>query len=108
MCKVHVFDEAFLLLARVAMITKNVTFSSFYRNQCKANKFFHDNHAAYQSKLSLKKWRQTVKGYLKKMSQRYIFYPIAKDPDPHDGVKMLPKITFLDYADTCHIPEWIW
>ena len=48
MHKIHVFDEAFFVVT-VAMITENVTFSSFFSNHCKGNKFFHHNNTAYQS-----------------------------------------------------------
>ena len=43
----------------------------------------------------------------KKLLQRCIFYPMAKDPDPNDGVKCIKKI-FLNLTTTCHIPELIW
>ena len=52
------FDEAFFILATIAMITKNVTYSSCYCNYFKGNKFFNHNHAAYQSK-------HIVKGFSK-------------------------------------------
>ena len=54
MYKIHVFDEAFFFLATVAMVTENETFSSFHSKLCNRNKFFHHNHPAYQSQLSLK------------------------------------------------------
>ena len=47
MYRIHVFHEAFL--------TKNVTFSGFQSNYCEGNKVLHQNHAAYQSNLSLTK-----------------------------------------------------
>ena len=86
--EIHDFDEAFFFLAAVAMITENVTFISFHCKHCKENKFFHHNHAPFQSKLSFKKWSQTEKCYSKKLLQRCIFNLIAKDLDPNDGVKM--------------------
>ena len=53
--KIQVFDEVFSFLATVALVTQNVTVSSLHNSHLKGNKFFHGNHAAYQSKLSMKK-----------------------------------------------------
>ena len=69
------------------MITENVAYSSFHSNHCKGSKFFYDNHAAYQSKLSLKHWSQTDDDYLKILLQRLMFYPNDKNADLSDGVK---------------------
>ena len=52
--KNHVFDEAFFLLAIVAMITEKMYFSYFHGNICK-RKIPLLNHTAYQSSLSLEK-----------------------------------------------------
>ena len=73
------------------LITENVTLSRVHRNYCNGNKFFHHHHTAYQFKLSLKKRSQTEKGYSKILSQS-IFYPINKDPDPNDRVKIKRKL----------------
>ena len=51
MYKIHVFDEAFFFLAKVAMITDRVDFSSFHIKYCKGINFFQGNHAAHQSKV---------------------------------------------------------
>ena len=53
--KIHVFDEVFLFLAKVAAMTENVTFSSFRSNHCKGNKLQFislSQNAVYQSNLS--------------------------------------------------------
>ena len=44
-------------------------------------KLFHHNHAANQSKLSLKNLSQIDKNYLNKLSQSCISYLFAKYPD---------------------------
>ena len=62
------FDKVFFSLPTVAMITENVSFSSFHCSHCKGNKFFHHNHAPYQSKLSLKKIDSNRQGMLKKIA----------------------------------------
>ena len=48
----------FFLAATVAMITEKLPFSYINGNHCQGNKFLHENYAAYQSKLNLKKWGQ--------------------------------------------------
>ena len=58
--KIHVFDEAFFLLAIVAMITEKMSFSYFHGNLCQG-KMSSSNHAAYQSRLSLRKMESTEK-----------------------------------------------
>ena len=50
----HVFDQAFFLLAINAMITEKMHFPYFHGNLCK-RKIPSSNHAACQSRLSLKK-----------------------------------------------------
>ena len=69
-----------------------MTFSSFHTNRCKGNKFFHQNYANYQSKLSLIKWSQANKDYSSIFLQRRIFYPIAKDSDRNDGFQTRQKL----------------
>ena len=63
-------------------------FFPVFSNSCKGNKVFHHNHAAYQSKLSFTQKK-------KKMLQRYIFYTIAKDPDPNNGLKIQQNLLSL-------------
>ena len=53
--------KLFFLVTTVAIITKKLLFCYFYGNHSQRNKFLHENDAAYQSKLSLKKWSQTDK-----------------------------------------------
>ena len=53
--KIHVFDEVFFFLAKLAAMTENVTFSSFCSNHCKGNKLQFislSQNAVYQSNLS--------------------------------------------------------
>ena len=50
----HVFDEAFFLLAIVAMIAEKLYCSYFHGNLCK-RKIPSSNHVTYQSRLSLGK-----------------------------------------------------
>ena len=57
----------FFLVATVVMITDKLPFSYFHGNHCKGKKFLHEEDAAYQSKLSLKKWSQTSKEYSRKV-----------------------------------------
>lgn len=43
-----------------------------------------------------------------KLSQSYIFYLIANDPDPSNRFKMQQKLIFWIFTDICHITEWSW
>ena len=52
--KTNVSDEAFFLLAIVAMITEKTYFSYLHGSLCK-RKIPSSNHATYQSRLSLEK-----------------------------------------------------
>ena len=55
---IHVFDEAFFLIAIVAMITENMSLSHFHGNLCEG-KIPSSNHAANESRLSLKKKKES-------------------------------------------------
>ena len=92
MYKIHVFGEAFFFLAIVTMITVNVNFFSFHSNYCKGNKYFHDIYAAYHPNHSWKNIVEQRKSTQKKISQKCFFYPITKDPNPNDGVRMQQKL----------------
>ena len=75
--KILVFDETFFLLATIAMTNEKMSFSCFSCNCCYRNNLFHCNHAAYQFKLSLKKWNQIDKTTQKKIvSMVYLFFSI--------------------------------
>ena len=73
MYNTHDFDELFFFLAAVSNDNWKLDFSSFCSNHCKRNKFFHQNHAAYQLKLFLKKWSLKKKSRSKKLLQSCIF-----------------------------------
>ena len=53
--------KLFFLVGAVAMITEKLCFSYFHGNHCQRNRFVLENNAAYQSKLSLKKWSKQIK-----------------------------------------------
>ena len=41
-----------------------------------------------------------------KLLQKCIFYPIAKDSDPSNGIKMQQKLLFWIFTTISH--EWTW
>ena len=49
------------------MVTERLPFSYFHGNKCYGNKFLHQNHPAYQSKLSLKSGINQIKTTQKKI-----------------------------------------
>ena len=59
--RLEFLTKLFFLVATVAMITEELSFSYFHGNHYQGNKFLHEDNAAYQSKASLKKWSQTDK-----------------------------------------------
>ena len=89
--------QAFFLLAIVAMITEKMSFSYFHGNLCQG-KIPSSNHAAYQSKLSFKKWSQIDKTCTEEnSSQRCILQLITKVRDPSTRVKMHQNLFFYFY-----------
>ena len=80
----------------VAMITEIVSFSHFSSSHCYGEKFLPHNYAVCHSKLSLKNGVTQIKINQEKLSHSFIFYPIAKDPNPSNSVKKSAKTTFLD------------
>ena len=105
MYKIHVFDETFSLLATVAMIAENVTFSSFYSNCHKGNKFVHHNFAANQSKLPPEKWSHIVKGYLKNCIKGVSSTPLLKTQTLTRGSKCTKNYFLRFYYHLSH--AWV-
>ena len=70
--KIHIFDDLFLALAIVAMITENMSFSHFYGNPC-YGKISLSNHAAYLSRLSLEKIKLDRHSLLKEIRHKRVF-----------------------------------
>ena len=102
MYKIPVFDETFSLLATVAMIAENVTFSSFYSNCHKGNKFVHHNFAANQSKLPPEKWSHTVKGYSKNCIKGVSSTPLLKTQTLTRGSKCTKNYFLRFYYHLSH------
>ena len=70
--------KLFLPVATTAMITEKLPFSYFHGNHCQGSEFLHKNNAAYQFKLSLKKWNQTDKEPSRKVAIKvHIYFPIV-------------------------------
>ena len=59
------FDDAFFLLAIIAMITDKISFSYFYDSLC-WGEISSSNYATYQSRLTLKKMESDRLSLLKK------------------------------------------
>ena len=60
--------------------------------------------------LSKHPWKNRVKQIKttqENLSQMCILCPVAKDPDPSNGVKK-QKVFFLIYNTICKTPEWNW
>ena len=81
----------FFFIATVAMITEELPFFCFHDKHCLGNKFHHKNKPAYQSKLFLKKWRQTKNP--QENSSRYL--PQHNEEDCGNRVKTHQKYFFL-------------
>ena len=84
--KTHVSDQAFSLLAIVAVITEKMYISYFHGNLCK-RKIPSWNHVAYQSRLSLEKM-EPDKSTEEKSLQRCVLQPITKVKDHSNIFKM--------------------
>ena len=83
--KVHVFCEAFSFLAVTAMVTGKMPFSISMATIIFRKEFLLSQEILLSQQLfkpSLERWSQIEKDYSKKLSQRVIFYPIAKSQDP--------------------------
>ena len=92
----------FFLVAAVAMITEKLSFPYFYDNHCYGNKFLHQDSAAYQSKLSLKKLSQTDKEFSRKSVIKVHPLPHCNDADSSNKVKTHYFFFFLISAHfTC-------
>ena len=85
------------LVATAAMITEKLSFSYFYGNHCQGNKFLDENNAAYQCKLSLKKWSQTdQESWRKVVIKVHILFPIVMKKTTATGSKHI-KSYFRDF-----------
>ena len=78
--------KLFLLVATVAMITENLLSSYFHGNHFYRKKVLHEN-AAYQSKLSLKKWSQANKEFSREVVIKLYSLLYCNDADRSSRVK---------------------
>ena len=100
--------KLFFLVATVAMITEKLLFSNFHGNHCQRNKFLHENNAAYQSKLFLKKWSQMDKESSAKVVIKVrILFPIVITKTAAAGSKHIKSYFSGFLNNICHITEWI-
>ena len=100
--------KLYLRVATVAMITEKLSFSYLHGNHYQGNKFLHENNAAYQSKLSLKKWSQTDKeSSTKVVIKVHILYPIVMAKIAATGSKHIKSYFSGFLNNICNIPEWI-
>ena len=89
-------------------LSQNVRFRGFlclHGNYCYGNKFMPSCSLSTQTFISLNNMSQRVQDYSKKLLQVCIFYTIAKDQHPNNGVKMRQTFRFWIFTTTCRIPE---
>ena len=104
--KNRVFDEAFLLLAIVAMITEKMYFSYFHGNLCR-RKIPSSNHVAYQSRQSLEKMESDWWSLLKKNRCKGMSCSPSLKSDTL--VADSKWIFFLSFTNICyHVAQRIW
>ena len=87
------------------MVTERLPFSYFHGNKCYGNKFLHQNHPTYQSKLSQKSGMNQIKTTQKKLS--WILYLVPKVTDPSNRANMHQRLFAWTFSIIFHyIVEW--
>ena len=96
--------KLFFLVTTVAIITEKLLFCYFYGNHSQENKFLHENNAAYQSKLSLKKRSQTDKESPRKVVIKvhilFLIVMVKKASTGSNSIKRSIKFQFSGYLIT--------
>ena len=99
--------ELFFLVTTVVMITEKLPFSYFHGNHCQGNRCLHENNAAYQSKLSLKKYRQTDKESSRRVVIKvHILFPIVMTETAATGSKHIKSYFSGFLNNLCLISKW--
>ena len=85
----------FFRLATIAMITVKMSFTHYHSSSSQRIIFFHQNHATYSSKLSLRKWSSTDKDYRRKfVTKLYVICSMLRAKTLASGSKCI-KFFFI-------------